>query len=175
MPALKSAGFDTIAFVDAFDVLVFGGPESVEPHWNGSGAIMSCEKACWPDGDKANRYPPNPKSDWRYINSGGYIANIDFMGDVLLAGCEKADDDQRWMTDQYLAHLEDGLVRRDDGCELFQSLAHCFSFPHQSWRDIFEIRDGKPWNKSTNTKPFAWHANGGGSSSLYHDFLFEYL
>lgn len=154
----KRAGHDCIVFTDAFDTLALAGPEVIEQHFDGTGALISCEKAVWPDPSKAPLYPPNPKSEWCYINSGGYIAEIDFLGDVLLEGCDKAEDDQLFLTEKFLTG--NPLIRRDDGCNLFQTLAHCYSWPHQHWSDTFELVDGRVRNKVTNTMPAFVHGNG---------------
>lgn len=174
IPNIRQGGYDITIFVDAFDTLVYGSPAELELKFSllGSGwkALVSTEKACWPDADKALLYPPVAASEWKHVNSGGYLCRTDYL-DELLAGCDDQAvvDDQRFLTSKYLADQD--VILRDDYCNIFQTMAHCKSWDWQKWEDTFVIVGDRPHNVVTNTCPLFWHANGGGSSSNYHSWL----
>lgn len=173
VPRAREEGFTHLLHTDAFDTMFFAGQEELEAKlkqigYDGTGAVLSCEKASWPDPELAKFYPPNPKSVWCHINSGQYLVNVDYV-ETLLDGCDDCVDDQLFLTQKYLADQAlnpEPKILRDDGCLIFQSLAHA-----NPWHETFEVVGDHVLNKVTNTHPIAIHASGGGSSSNYHSWL----
>ena len=165
----KRRGYTHIIHLDAYDSLAYGTPADVEralssTDYRQQGALLSCERACWPHPEKEKLYPLTAKSPWKHINSGHYLCNVDYV-EELLSGCDDVVDDQAFLTDKFLA---DGgrMVFRDDGCDVFQSLAH-----QQTWQEAFEITGSRIKNHVTGSLPCFVHANGGGSSSNYHSWI----
>lgn len=158
LPNLKRLGHTHVVFTDAYDTVAVGPPSAITDHLN-EGMLISCEKACWPKAELSPFYEPCP-TDWKYLNSGGYLADIDFLGDVILKGCDDARvlDDQLFMHEKYLSGIPKILL--DQTCSVFQTVAHCFSFKHQHWSGIFENIDGRLKNKQTGTFPVLVHGNG---------------
>mmetsp|Transcript_62087 Transcript_62087/g.201289 ORF Transcript_62087/g.201289 Transcript_62087/m.201289 type:complete len:343 (+) Transcript_62087:1-1029(+) len=72
---------ELVLFVDAFDVVLFGGRaeivqrfEELERQQNRS-LFFNCEKVCFPNFDDicTADYPASPHPQWRYLNSGAFI------------------------------------------------------------------------------------------------------
>jgi len=72
---------ELVLFVDAFDVMLFGGRaeivqrfEELERQQNRS-LFFNCEKVCFPNFDDicTADYPASPHPQWRYLNSGAFI------------------------------------------------------------------------------------------------------
>ena len=136
-------GYTHFIFVDAYDVL-FLKPITELPNK----ILFSAEKACYPDWNKAELYPPN-KSQWKYLNSGTYSAPIKEYLELIANNPVTFDvDDQRYFTDIFLK----GGIELDYNCKLFQSFA--FSADAD-----FTITDTIT-NNLTNTQPSIIHFNG---------------
>lgn len=169
IPVLRDAGFTHALFTDGFDTVAFRGPADVTPLVPPTGALVSCEPACWPDPGLAEQYPPT-NSRWKYLNSGGYAGELGYLAD-LLGDAVPPEDDQLYLTRKYLGGNHP-LLRRDDACTVFQPLAHLVSFPGQMWEDYFERVDGGGVkNTETGTTPAFLHNNGGGAGRFPDWFL----
>lgn len=135
-----------ILFVDAYDVLATG---PITKQYRG--IVFSCEKACWPDQEKANLYSNSP-TPYRFLNSGSYIGEIDEILKVLdNEDPQSSEDDQRFWTDAYLSAKYD--IRLDCTCELFQSIA--FRSDGDYLVENCEVK-----NLHTGNKPVIIHGNG---------------
>ena len=189
LPGLRSQGVTHVLATDAYDVLALGPPAELEPHLT-PGCLFSAEKAPWPivpDRCLKDKYPPQPEgsSEWQYVNSGGYVGEIDFLGDYVLAGefplgeewigTDKAHKDHAWDDQLYMASRYLSCPRRDtpEGCridrrcELFQTTGHTHVpesvpgwGPQYRRPATFEWGSGRVFNKKTGTFPVFVHGNG---------------
>lgn len=169
LPGLIEEGVTHVVFTDAYDTVVVGPPIEVSDLiWRDmtvrrDGMLLSAEIACWPDDSKRHLYPSHD-SRWKYVNSGGYVAEIGLLS-WLLEGCESCTDDQRWFTDAYLSSLKKdsmwyGMIERDCRCRIFQTLGHVYPHASQHWTDTFAVVEGRPLNTDQHTSPLFWHFNG---------------
>lgn len=154
--AKKETDYTHILHIDAFDVIVLGRPDQLlERFLEFDHPWVSCaEVNCWPDAARAGDYPACD-SPWRYLNSGAYLAERQYLADCLErwggARINPAADDQRFLTDRYLQ--EPGVILLDTGCRLFQSLLG-------GWH-LFDSGPGWLHNRLTGTHPLVLHHNGG--------------
>lgn len=141
-----------VMFLDAYDVLVVGPPDPVEAlyreHYAGQ-IIFNAEKNCWPDAALADEYPPSD-SPWCFLNSGCYLGPAGAIHQLLAEmDIHPTDDDQRLMTDAYLA----GKVTLDTACRIFQSAAFAAN-------DELCAINRRLENAITGTCPTILHGNG---------------
>jgi len=140
-------------FVDAHDTFFLSGMDEIENKYKQLGSpnyLFSCEKACWPDSQLSELYP-NCESDWKYLNSGAYMANIDkFIELVEKDMPEYHIDDQRYYTKIFLKSKEIAL---DYNCEIFQS----YSFISE---DDYTYLPERCFNNKTLEMPVVFHGNG---------------
>ena len=147
--------------------------------------IWSTEKHCFPHVHLADEYPEPPiKTDWKYLNNGGYGGSLDLMlefVDKYIGKLPMQANCQLETTHAFLKAKKDGFpIELDYGCELFQTIAFdpqkpdkgkkidraSFSIhqdengnPKYTGTD-FAIRKGKVYNKMTKTTPAILHGNG---------------
>lgn len=141
-----------VIFVDAYDVLFLSDAKEIEEKIKDKRKmLMSVEKACYPKSELAVKYPET-KSEWKYINSGTYYAPREvFMKIVENNYPQFSDDDQLYMTLEFLKNPNDFVLDYD--CEVFQ----CYSFIAE---DDYEYKDNRVYNKKTNSIPSIIHGNG---------------
>lgn len=137
-------------YCDAYDVIAIDSmANTLKRIRNKDKIIVSAERNCWPDPDRAINYPET-KSPWKYVNSGCYFGNAEMFKKMVEENpIQQHTDDQRWFTDQFLK----GLVELDSNCNIFQSIA----FGQES---DFELKGNKLINTITKTKPVFIHGNG---------------
>lgn len=155
-------GYTHFMFVDAYDVIIIG--DNIEEKYKEFGEdaiVFSAEKCCWPKPDLAKDYPIYD-IQWRYLNSGSYIAPIEKYLRLLDKNPPTyAMDDQLYFTELFLKG-EDILL--DTHCKLFQSIA----FEHDT---DFKLTDTYLINRDTNTRPLVLHGNGKTTMDKYHNLL----
>lgn len=160
IPSLRDQGYTHLVFADCYDSLVVGPPEQFGPLESAPGIVWSCEKACWPPPVDQTRYPKEAKSEWRFLNSGGYFGSLDAV-EKTLTPMLQCEDDQWASAEAFLDDLESGkpTMRLDDGCEWFQTLGHVATFG-KTFDSVFSF-DGKRFtNKQTCSVPAILHGNG---------------
>jgi hypothetical protein len=119
--------------------------------------IYSAEKACYPIVELAKEYP-EPKSPWRFLNSGQYCGPIDLVIEFYKRyGLDNYDPNlnaQYVVAVAYLQALKDGFpIELDERCEYFQSIAF-------EAEGDFKIEGKTITNQVTGTQPCAFHGNG---------------
>ena len=139
-------------FVDAYDVIVLGTlNEFEEKLQDRSKMLISVEKNCWPNQNLSSLYP-QVDSDWKYINSGSYFSPSKLFIEMVESNPPLfIDDDQLWLTNEFLKNKEDKVL--DYKCDVFQS----YSFIAE---DDFAYNDNRLENLKTGTKPIFVHGNG---------------
>lgn len=145
--------YSHILLVDAHDVIFLAPPDAITARYNDPDRMLfSCEKACWPSPGLASHYP-FISSDWRYLNSGSYLAPIPVYLDMIgRHPVAYTYDDQLYFTERYLSGQ--WPIDLDDRCRIFQSIAF------QADSD-FETVDGRAiFNNKTGTYPTVIHGNG---------------
>lgn len=147
-----------ILFTDSYDVIINSTPSEIVSKFRTmkSPVVFSAEKTCWPKKDLQNKYPPST-TEYRFLNSGGFIG----YGDHIIKIVNKIDvsndyDDQLYYTERYFESLvEDKNIILDNNQNIFQTL-------NESLDDVL-VKDGKVFNRITNTYPLIIHGNGGSS------------
>lgn len=168
----KPDGYTHMIYSDGFDTMALGTPEeaiqaykSISP--NADNFVLSTEKAAFPvdyNYYKPEDYPAlDPKQRWRYINFGQWMTSLKSM----LKMYEESDKNtvsQLWGHKKYLYHNQDGMVKLDTDCKLFQTLA---------FRDDteFSVTGARLNNNYTETKPVFAHGNGRCDMQFIYDIF----
>jgi hypothetical protein len=159
---------DIVLFSDGYDTLFAEGLDPILEKFRriGGPIVFSAESNCWPGGPgrEASDYPP-ARNRYRFLNSGGWIAELPVMLRFLRANgaarIRPGRNDQAWWTMHYLARTAN--IRLDHNCEIFQCL-------FESTQDLI-IKDGRPRNIVTGSLPSILHANGCISLPPYDCYL----
>ena len=147
--------------------------------------IWSTEKQCFPHPDMAKDYPKSRiKSDWRYLNNGGYCGNLELLLEFIdkyIGKLPMTANCQLETMQAFLQAKKDGFpIELDLKCKIFQSIAFDPAKPpkgqpidrasHAIHKDNkgkpkytgtdFTIKNGLVYNKMTKTTPSILHGNG---------------
>lgn len=144
-----------ILFLDAYDTLLLDSLETIFQRFQAIGArlLLSAETNCHPEPSRARHYPPC-STPFRFVNSGAYIGEAEFLKTLLekypVEQTIDIDDDQNLFTSMYLDHAPEVAI--DHHCQIFQSVGHAeyHLCPHQ----------GRITNTTTQTLPSVLHFNG---------------
>lgn len=113
-------------FTDAFDTFAIGKPDETLSYIEAcpKKLIISAEKGCYPNPDKAKLYPET-NSPFKYVNAGQFCGSSKVFIELYEANpiTEKNINDQTWMTDLYLNNQDKCYL--DVNCHIFQSVAFC--------------------------------------------------
>ncbi len=142
-------------FLDAYDTLLLDGLDEIFARYREFGAplVLSAETNCHPHPARALDYPACD-TPFRFVNSGAYLAEASFLKEALarlpVEQTSSLDDDQGLFTDLFLRMP--GRVALDSHCRIFQSIDHA----------EFHLcaRDGRVFNRTTETSPSILHFNG---------------
>lgn len=99
---------DTIVmFTDSYDVVLLANPVDILRKFRdfNTPIVFSAEKTCWPDPSLSDLYPES-LTDYRFLNSGGFIGYADWISRIIEDPIENYEDDQLYYTKKYLASLE---------------------------------------------------------------------
>jgi hypothetical protein len=149
------ATYTHLLYTDAWDTLALAPVEELiskyEPHKNYW--IYSAEKNCYPRYDWKDEFKES--GAWKYLNAGQFIAPIDLFIETVHANPRApGKDDQEWGSSIYLFNNHSNKIKLDVGCEIFQSLY----MEHEE--DFAWTRNGRLFNRVTETYPVFAHANG---------------
>lgn len=165
----RAGDYTHVLFMDAFDSLIFGPSSEIERAYREYGSppvLLSAEKNCWPQSIDYRRYKydlPNggmygrdSLSSWRYLNPGGWIAEIPYAIDrirLMLSKWNFQNDDMSYWQEAYLSGDLPGAVI-DTWCSLFQCMV--------ATSQVSEVVMGEngPVNLVTATAPLVVHWNG---------------
>jgi hypothetical protein len=164
LEASRTVDSEHLLVMDAYDVLVLAGTDEILAQFERFAHPWVCcaENNIWPDADKAALYPPAP-TQWRYLNSGAFIAETRYLRTMLEAWradlVAVTEDDQRWYTGQFLSHP--GAIVLDTGCRLFQSMLANTAAERAKLLDMNQERTVCR-NLVTGAEPLILHFNGTG-------------
>ena len=162
---------DIVCFIDAYDVLSFSGTAEILSKFKEYNCklVLSGELTCYPEryqgryneiyAAKTDYIPP---SNFKYVNSGGYIGYKKSIMDLLLwkpldeirVICEKGGD-QNYFSEYYLEYGldEEKKLKIDVGQQIFQSM-------NKIEFGDFDFISGRLHNKILNVFPCFSHFNG---------------
>lgn len=161
-----------ILFTDSYDVLVVAPPEEIVEkyikfvgQYDSDKVIFSAEKFCWPDTSLAKEYP-DVDSNYKYLNSGGFVGYANKVLDLINnTNIKDTDDDQLFYTRKL---LEGDDIVLDNNCKIFQTL-------NGVGEDIsINYKTSRIRNVVFNTNPCFFHGNGPLSVKLYLNCLENY-
>lgn len=139
--------------VDGYDVIALGGPDefadAMEPFADAA-VVFAAEKACFPDGSLAPRYPTTT-NPWRFLNA-QFVVRAGEFDRLAAERCRDDEDDQLFLTRRF---LDAGVGVLDYDGRVVQTVAHC-----HPWRDWFGVAGGRVVNKLTGSRPLFVHGNG---------------
>ena len=155
--------FTHVMHLDAYDTILLAREHEILQKFSHYDApmVVSTEKACWPDAQRADSYfrdskYPWEKYLWHFANSGGYMAEREYFIHIMdkyeIAPAFYKRDDQRDITN--IVVNEDAVL--DYECLLFQSVA----FSEREKEFALSPRDYSFKNMITGSMPCVIHGNG---------------
>lgn len=128
----KPDGYTHFVATDGFDTLALGPQSEVEQAYKRvcpelDSFVYSVEKACFPITEWDQEYFKrqthlNQSHRWRFLNGGQYMSPVGKFIEMW-DQAEKHLNSQHWGHKKFLFDNEDGKVKLDYGCEIFQSVA----------------------------------------------------
>ena len=154
-----------ILYTDMFDTIALAPPSEVISKFKALDCkmLISAEKAYFPDDGESHLYPESP-TQWKYVNGGGCIFDIEFFKSITTPYPEPMMDPY-WLRDIFLQYPNE--VKLDYHCQIFQCLAHSnqdeWEVASQSTFTETKCYNGEQLrirNKATETMPIFFHGNG---------------
>lgn len=155
----ETRAFSHVLWADGFDAFLRHSEREIYKRWVRMGEpplILSAEKNCWPDEHYADRYP-KVDSEYRYINAGTWLGQVDYLVDVLtdMVQVNEANDQRLW-TQFYLDRLLPGAIIDTErkifqtmwGTELSEVSPDACVIHHNGgvWRDPTDSRYREHWD-----------------------------
>lgn len=134
-------GYTHIIYTDGFDTLALGTQAEADEAFKRicgddlNKFVYSTEKNFFPhpqtnelnevaSGFTNEKLGLTDKNRWRYVNGGQYMASIDrHIEWYENAPKEGIDENNQWWANKYFIKLNDGRLKLDFGCDLFQTVA----------------------------------------------------
>jgi hypothetical protein len=123
---------EIIMFTDAYDTILLADEQEIMTKYKqfNSPVIFSAEKNCWPDAKLANKYPPETnKHFFKYLNSGGFIGESQYIEELIEKYYEGNDIDNssfKW-SNQYTWNQvylkEQDNIKLDNRGEIFYTMS----------------------------------------------------
>jgi len=158
-----------VLFTDSYDVVSFANTSEILEKYNKicndtpDSVLFSVEKSCWPL-KQIDVFYPETDSEYKFLNSGGFIGNAERILNLLEKKIENCEDDQLYYTKIFLFDnkIDNSInkIKLDYSCEIFQTLNGAF-------HDIDTVNKKRIFNKYTNTFPCLLHGNGPNSVKEY--------
>ena len=160
LPKYKNK-YDLVLFTDARDVMYWKGKKYIkkvlEKEFKDFKMVINAETNCYPNKDLKEAQDKIESGKYRYLNSGMFVGEIDFVIDVLKKCKEDGlDDDQESFQNIYLEMPE--YIKLDSNCELFQVMWD-EEFGRSANFDII-FNNKFIYNVETNTYPCIFHSPG---------------
>jgi hypothetical protein len=156
-----------LLFSDSYDVINVSSESEIIQKYNRiskKSILFSAEKYCWPD-KNLHKYYPTTNSEYKYLNSGGFIGNAYDILQLLNMIINDNDDDQLYFTkiflfdNNYINYIP--KIKLDYNCEIFQTLNGT------SKVDIYFYKN-RIINNNNSTIPCFIHGNGSSKEKLYN-------
>ena len=144
-----------ILVTDSYDVIMSANSKEILEKYNkfGKKLVFATESSCWPDKDKADKFPKILNKKNIYLNSGGFIGDVKTIK-LLIRNIPNNADDQRWYQNMFLSESGKKYMELDYNCEIFQCLNDA-----EEELDL-HLSKSRVYNKLTNTYPCQIHGNG---------------
>jgi hypothetical protein len=158
-----------LLFSDSYDVINVSSESEIIQKYNRiskkkKSILFSAEKYCWPD-QNLQKYYPTINSQYKYLNSGGFIGNAYDILQLLYMKINDNDDDQLYFTKIFLFDNIDKngfqKIKLDYNCEIFQTLNGT------SGQDIYFYKN-RALNNKNSTIPCFIHGNGSSKEIFYN-------
>ena len=173
MMELKREGYTHVLYTDGSDSIIITPQDEIiskYQHLGEPSCLMSSDCECFPPLN-GESFPPT-ETRWRYVNGGGYIAEIGFFISVMTKLAQKYSTDgnhQSWIVQEWPIPG----FRLDSNCEIFQPMDDSVEFevirnsdPKEKWARII--------NLETLSFPNVLHFRGGFSDpATGRDFRIE--
>jgi hypothetical protein len=147
-----------LLFSDSYDVINLSREKEIIEKYNNlskNKILFSAEKYCWPD-VSLDKYYPETKSKYKYLNSGGFIGIAYEILKLIKMEINDNDDDQLYFTKKFL--FDNKNIKLDYNCEIFQTLNGSIS-------DIY-IYKNRIINKIHSSIPSLIHGNGNSKNNI---------
>ena len=152
-----------IMHVDTSDSLFLAGPEEIVAKFEAmrpegfEGILIQAEKNCYPDKALEMDYAHchwgwhTGKTPWKYVNSGGWIAERVHAGAMMQLATQEATycDQLCWSK----AYLTGQPIILDENCQIFQSM-------YLQQPNELKLENGRLYNLLTGGRPCVAHWNG---------------
>lgn len=163
----------TVLFTDSYDVISLTNSCEILTKFNSicdnNTVLFSAEKGCWPL-KQLDIFYPEVESEYKFLNSGGFIGNAEKILDLLEKKIENCEDDQLYYTKLFLFDnkIDNSInkIKLDYSCDIFQTL-------NGANDDIDIVNKKRLYNKYTNTFPCLLHGNGPREIKDYFNKLSE--
>lgn len=159
---------DIILFTDSYDVIFLSDANEIIKKYNNfdKQLIFAGEKSCWPDTSLENIFTDD--SEYKYINSGGFIGKVSLILELLNIDFKDDYDDQLLIHQRYLEFKD--KIGIDIECNIFQTSS-------EDIKNDIKIDYGKNRITNTiyNTKPCHYHGNGGDQTKVMFNNHTNYL
>jgi hypothetical protein len=164
----KHSDDDIICFIDAYDVMINQNLEYLLEKFNyyKCNLLIGAELNCFPV--KYKDYYPIIDSNYKYVNSGGYIGYKHALQELF--NWKSHDDiytissdggDQSYFTEYFISNHSD-KIKLDTECLIFQNM-HLVN-----WNEL-SFDNGKLYNTILKQKPCFIHFNGGTWQQSNHE------
>lgn len=170
-------GYTHFLYTDAWDTFAMAGPVELADKMP-DGLLISAERACYPYPELASKYPAN-ETPWKYVNGGGWCGEIAAFLRLYEDQPPTSEmNDQVWLTNQFLKLQDEGWVRLDYECRIFQTLGFCpasdfeYSLLSPSAKDIYYLYPNRLINSVTGFIPVFIHGNGHTAMDEIYKLLF---
>jgi hypothetical protein len=153
---------DIIGFIDAYDVITNQNEEYIleKFHSYNCDLLLGGELNCFPS-KYQEFYPKNSISNYKYVNSGGYIGYKKALQELFnwipydeIHRICRDGGDQSFFKEYYIFNHNNKNVKIDSKCLIFQNMHFV------DWNEM-SIINGKIYNKIMDTYPCFIHFNGG--------------
>lgn len=153
-----------VLFSDSYDVVNLSSKKEILDKYLKFGIntiVFSAEKTCWPNNNLSHFYP-NTSSQYKYLNSGGFIGKANNILNLINEkNINDIDDDQLFYTNSFLMSKNNSIIL-DYYTEIFQTL-------NNSLNDIrMDYDNNRLSNIINKNTPCFIHGNG-------HKVIKDYL
>lgn len=154
----ESEGYTHLLYTDAWDTVALGPfTELLSKVDDDILFLGSGEKACFPKPELAAEYPADVPNifAWKYINGGGWLANVKFFCEMYEDLPAEGINDQLWLAQRFLLYnkIHGTDVRINYPCDIFQTIGF-------EGKGDFAVKDKRLVNLLTGEQPLFAHGNG---------------